>query len=68
MTAFPSAQIIQIVSHADPATAQRLASEAGTASGLTQHLRITHDSSGGGIFLWSNEIALNTFSRHAGQS
>ena len=68
MTGFPSAQIIQIVSHADPATAQRLASEAGTASGLTQHLRITHDSSGGGIFLWSNETALNTFEQATGMS
>ena len=66
MTASPSAQIIQIVSHADPATAQRLDSEAGTASGLTQHLRITHDSSGGEIFLWSNETALNTFEQATG--
>ena len=61
MPAFPSAQIIQLVSHADPATAQRLDSAASAASGLTQHLRITHNSSAGGVFLWSDETALNAF-------
>ena len=66
MTTFPSAQIIQLITHADAATAQRLDSEATAASGLAQHLRLAHDTSAGGIFLWSDETALNAFEQAAG--
>ncbi|MEE3372955.1 MAG: hypothetical protein VX346_26720 [Planctomycetota bacterium] len=66
MSSLPSAQIIQLITHADASTAQRLNAEAANAPGLTHHLRAAHDTNSGGIFLWSNETALNGFEQTTG--
>ena len=66
MTTMPAAQIIQLITHADSATTQRLNSLATTTPGLAQHLRLAHDTSAGSIFLWSDETALNAFEQAAG--
>jgi len=66
MPPFPPAQIIQLITHADADTAQRLDSEATASPGLSHHLRLTHDTSAGGVLLWSDETALNAYEQAAG--
>ncbi|MBB75465.1 MAG: hypothetical protein CMJ75_13245 [Planctomycetaceae bacterium] len=66
MPSFPSAQIIQLITHGDAATAARLNSEAANTPGLTHQLRATHDTNAGGIFLWSDATVLNAFEETTG--
>ena len=66
MTTLPAAQIIQLITHADTATAQRLDSKATATPGLSHHLRLTHQTSAGGVLLWSDETALSAFEQAAG--